>query len=113
MCEATFTNSVVDGKNCISECPTGEYVSSDDSCQPCGTNCERCGADECYGCAATFVPSFVNLRDCVSECGSGKYQSTDDDSCIDCSANCTACTVDGCETCADSFDLISGACYAG
>ncbi len=72
----------IDSKNCIDECPLGDYKSivgqfkdSSAKCSNCKTNCHRCNA------ASTCEECFLNYyfdsdkQNCVNICEDGNYLS--------------------------------------
>ena len=103
------------GATCGAACPTGHYVDSSATCQPCDGTCAECsgaGAADCLSCPASGTESpHKSGTKCLAACIAGQYPGSDNE-CQACHSSCSTCdgdTADNCTSCAAPRPYLSDA----
>ncbi|KIY48194.1 growth factor receptor domain-containing protein, partial [Fistulina hepatica ATCC 64428] len=98
---------------CVSECPSGTFVSSKDNqtCADCDSSCSTCAGSASF-CLTCSSSKYAHNGTCVSSCPTGTFKSGS--SCLNCHPDCDTCSgssFNQCSTCkSDRPVLNNGRC---
>lgn len=87
---------------CVQQCTNPQtFLSSDNKCYPCSTQCYSCYDSTATSCLSCKIPFVLLVNKCVIACPSGSYASPTN-ICLACNlALCTTCSIlrDNCTSC--------------
>ncbi|XP_078423427.1 proprotein convertase subtilisin/kexin type 5b isoform X2 [Cetorhinus maximus] len=93
---------------CISECPLGYFISTNNTCAKCDDACESCEATP-TNCQSCIKPYLLDKNSCQIRC-SRKHYADPEGFCKRCPANCEACNEYTCTECSRYFFSHKGVC---
>ena len=80
----------LNGTNCLSTCPNGYFLNSNNECQQCSYTCQNCtDFGYCITCSNQFPLMIMNQRSCVQSCPEGYY--VNNNNCFKCQLPCITC----------------------
>lgn len=102
------------GNSCQMQCPSGQFRTKTNSCEPCDRMCKECtmSASHCIKCQGHEVLSEGH---CVSICPVGTFLQLGTKNCMPCHPSCKTCTgpgADDCTGCKDASVMAKSRCLA-
>jgi proprotein convertase subtilisin/kexin type 5 len=99
-----YQSSATNTSTCVKICPSGYYITIDQICAQCPSNCLTCDNLKCYSCSSTT--NLYNGK-CISSCPAGFYSINSQ--CLACSPKCATCLnrENNCLSCLGSLSLDS------
>ncbi|KZO95125.1 growth factor receptor domain-containing protein [Calocera viscosa TUFC12733] len=110
-CTACLPGYVLSQGQCVSQCPTGTFVSTTDnfSCAACDSSCSTCAGSSTFCLQCSQASQFALNGACSATCPPGTFSSSG--ACLPCNADCATCSGSSfsqCTSCSASRPVISG-----
>ncbi|EJU05817.1 growth factor receptor domain-containing protein [Dacryopinax primogenitus] len=111
-CTNCLPGFVLSQGQCVSQCPTGTFVSPTDNltCAACDSTCSTCAGSATYCLTCSQSSQFALNGTCSSSCPPGTFASSG--ACLPCHSDCATCSGSSfsqCLSCAASRPVMSGA----
>ncbi|KAL4489108.1 hypothetical protein ABPG73_005595 [Tetrahymena malaccensis] len=83
---------VLQGNQCQANCNNGFYISTNNTCNPCDSNCLNC-VNTSTKCSSCQIGQFLDIvsKKCVSKCQNSQYLDVKQQYCAQCNQLCNTC----------------------